>query len=85
MLSSSLGANSTSPKYQSQLNKTVVSFGQSRAEFKPELQKKMSFEKTKSSNFGDEVKRGSEKQNIRYIRSLNNLYKGENGYIQPKK
>ena len=50
-----------------------------------ELQKKLSYDKMKcmSHNVSDEtIKKLAEKQNIRYIKSLNNLYKGENGYIQ---
>ena len=81
-LSSSLGANSTSPKYQHQMNKTVVNFGQSRVEHRPELQKKFSYDKGKSNYSSETSQKNHEKTNIKYIRSQNNLYKGENGYIQ---
>jgi serine/threonine protein kinase len=84
-LSSSLGAGSQSPKYNSNMNKTAVSFGQNKMEHRPELQKRASFDRMRSGqqNYLDETsKKAAEKQSIRYIRSLNNLSKGENGFFQ---
>lgn len=80
-----MGAGSVSPKYQN-VNKTV-NFGQSRVgDLKTEISKKHSFDQIKSNQMvgyiDESSKKMTEKQNIRYIRSLNNLCKGENGFYQ---
>ena len=74
-LSSSLGAGSTSPKYQHPLNKTVVNFGQSKAEYRPEPLKKYSYDKGKNNYSEESSKKLGEKTNVKYIRSFNNLSK----------
>lgn len=84
-LSSSLGAGSVSPKYQNLMNRTINNFGQSKADFKPDLAKKHSFDQMKTCQGGyldESSNKLGEKQNIKYIRSLNNLCKGENAFFQ---
>lgn len=78
ILSSSLGAPGTYPKYH-QLNKTTISFGQNRAENRIELNKKYSYDKNQhQGNHSEE----NNKKHIKFMKSMNHLHKTDNGFLQ---